>query len=387
MKHYVIMLAITSTLIACGDMHNTTPNQPERTDPFEATRCDMESYQKDGHTLIRRKLYVFGKMNQLLAENDRLQAFVGLSKISTCAQAKQFVEKQYEFDKLQPTPSPKVDPTIYPTEPPENKDVHPAIKTSQHAILSSTVSDNKGAVRLLIREGTVNGVPYAEQQLCSGTIIAPRVILTAASCIYATGRRPVFIQRNKEADWGWLSIYGSHFSKTPNAYGYRHPNYTGSATDDVGLLILDSDLAAPFNSANARTRIMTNQAWKNLPITFYGYSISSDRSMYHVSRQHKGTNTIAWTGSKYYTVNGDTGDTGCHNDYGMASLRDTVQDWDMIAGVFSQVADPNSTTCAGPNGFVRETKIAPKIGWIESIIGPCNRYTSSATGISYRRCW
>lgn len=393
MKYPFIILIAISTLSACGDIQHSTQNSlpiegPQRTDPFEATACDQTTYKQHEQTLTHRNLYVFGKMNQLLRKNDALRAFVGLDEVHSCLQAKQFVEKQHEYNESRPSVDPKIDPVFYPDEPIE-EDVTPTIRTSQHAIMSGTASSYKSSVQLLIREGTVNGVAYANQIACTGTVIAPNVILTAAHCIYATGRRPVTVQYTATAGNLPVTVYGSATSLTTNAQGYRHPDYTGSATDDVGLFVLDTNLPSPLNTSSARTRIMTNHAWTNLPITFYGYGQTKHpgQSGNMVGRQHMGTNTIAWTGSEYYTVNANAGARACRGDSGMGSLRDTVQDHDMIVGIDSQRGGSYSNFCPYTNGFVRETKIAPKIGWLEGIIGPCNRYTSNATGISYRRCW
>lgn len=87
--------------------------------------------------------------------------------------------------------------------------------------------------------GRVNGAGYRTMSHCTGTLVAPDLVLTAAHCTPAPGKPPerIFVA-------GYLR--GDYAAAVPVARGERHPAYLSSRPHDprfdIGLLFLESPI-------------------------------------------------------------------------------------------------------------------------------------------------
>lgn len=236
-----------------------------------------------------------------------------------------------------------------------------------------------------------HGPGYAESSTCTGFIIGPREIVTAAHCIYQDGYRPVRVTVRDPHSNGSVNtpcILNCSSSVSSNAMGYRHPNYTGTgdAGDDVGLFVFSSDLPAPANSSSDRIRMMINKTWKNAPLKIYGWGRNTQSGGSGVARE--GSVTASWSGSKHFTANA-TAARACKGDSGGPAVRVTVSDHPLTVGITSEMAGSYGSGCPYSDGFNRWTHLGPKIPWIEGKIGrTCNKYVSAGnSAITYARCW
>lgn len=324
---------------------------------------------------VSNELYVFDEINKDLNTSSEMKNLLGFDKVSTCAEARSYVTLKNDLNE---------ENHILNTD----DDIHLNLDTSiLGQVMNGTDSSYRSSVALYIRQAS----GYDDQILCSGNIIAPNVISTAAHCLYQNGRRPVTVVYTPTTGSSPITVYGSINSRTPNITGYRHPSYTGTAEHDIAIIVLDSNLPSPANGSEDRSRMMVNNVWKNMPITFYGYGHTQhpgSSAPDEVGNQHKGNNTISWRADTYYTYNVNSGPRACGGDSGAGSFRVVSGDFDLMVGIDSQKVNSYSANCPYNDGYLRETTVGPKISWIESIIGSCHRFTSATnTAITYARCW
>ncbi len=331
------------------------------------TWCDAE----DG----REEFFVFDAINGQLADDEGLRSFAGFEHVSSCEEAREFVAAKNEYQEQQP-PLAEQDATEeleYPVE-------------EAPRIANGSSSKFEPSVNLTIWSGT----GWTSAGSCTGFIIGPREIVTAAHCIPADKKRPVRVTvRQPLGSLGTIDACVANCSGVvENAQGYRHPNYTGAGDsgDDVGVFVFDSDFGTFASHAVDRVRMMVNTTWNGAPIDVYGWGRNTQSGGGGVARE--GDMTVSWAGSKHFTANA-TGTRACRGDSGGPAVRTSVTDHPLVVGVHSERAGNIGPGCPYSDGFNRWMQVGPKIPWIEARIGrSCNRYTSQTnSSITYARCW
>jgi hypothetical protein len=356
-------LLCTGLLAPACDAQDETPSFPERS--FDAQSCG------DDH----REFYVFGAINEQLESDAALRDFTGLESVQSCEQAREFVALKGDYlaqdEIVEPEDTLQGD---YPVE-------------EQFRIASGSFSNYRPSVELIIREGR----NYSKSIRCSGFMIGPQEIVTAAHCIYQDGWRPVRVtMRVPQRTGGGTDVCVANCtnSKTSNAFGSRHPGYTGlgDSADDIGVFVFKQPFSGPAQYSNSWMRMMVNSTWQNAPLKIFGWGANTQSGGGGISRE--GTTKVSWSGNGHFTSNADMA-RGCKGDSGGMATRWTTSESPFAVGVLSEMVGSFGDLCPYEDGFNRWTHVGPKIPWIETRIGRnCSRFISSSnSSISYARCF
>ena len=204
-------------------------------------------------------------------------------------------------------------------------------QTRDQALIGGELAgDDPGVVAL-----TVNNNPF-----CSGTLVSPSVVLTAAHCIDMAGANP-----NIAVFFG-ADSYGDG-SRTSAQRVQQHLNWTGnlSGKHDIGLLLLDAprdpSLAVPMNTSPA-----TQHIGESYRVVGFGQSDNNGTSD---GKKREGTVTIARTtpppGDEIIIDDPDT--IVCFGDSGGPGFI-TIDGVEYVAGVHSWTTRTNQNPC-GPD--------------------------------------
>ena len=341
----------------------------------ESTICSIwQADLADGGTHRTVESYLFDRMNAELAGDPSWRGYAGLDRVETCDDARAYQDLRIEFEEAN-APAPTVGggfpgellPRVGEADGESN---HPAVVRLTRNLSSLLAGDSNG---------------------CSGTLIHPRVVVTAGHCFSSASGSMSLLREENGVVQDWV---------TQDATIYRHPNYTGVGDpgDDIGMVVFDEPI--PGVDAGADTmRVMISSMLTGDKIVFHGWGIATHQGT-GAGVLRYGVVTLNWASTRHFT---DTVVKGgariCKGDSGGTARLERGSNnlsVDLLGGMTSEF-QVGSEFCPYPDDIQRWSATADKIDWIEDRLldngidvtadgaTACHRFSES--GRDYMRCW
>lgn len=201
---------------------------------------------------------------------------------------------------------------------------------------------------------------------CTGQLIAPRWVLTAAHCVYDSAD---FTIGNVYVAWVNSSDEMSARNTVKAKAWYPHPDYDETAAyHDIALVELSMDHDGPLMQITDRAPAKKDEG-ELFRVVGFGMTSDTDRSS--VSRKRTAEIPLdSYDSLLLYTLDEETDKNACHGDSGGPILREYADGTYAIAGVVDFSGDLRTGSCM--KGGVYSARVDAHLGWI-------NDYTEDFT--------
>ncbi len=201
-------------------------------------------------------------------------------------------------------------------------------------VVNLTPSQVKAVGALLINYGAA---------MCSATLIAPNVVLTAAHCIRGAGIYSIsFVGGN--------DLRQPEFTFSSRGDWHPHPLYTGLVPqDDIGIVIIQGDTAAEGITPIPPNCRPTGRDFLGSVIQTAGYGMTSPDDGWNTRRLWT-TLTVTGQTPNYYVAHGYNVTGTCQGDSGGPMLYTMEDGRPYVMGV---VSSGNSEDCLGDTYYPR----------------------------------
>lgn len=312
----------------------------------------------------------------------------GISRVETCAHAREYVRLNRELSeiKTQPQPATSAEPGAF--EQPSGDDL-------VDKILNGQSFDNPPSVGLWID-------PTRKGDFCTGQLIGPSALMTAGHCMPPSAVPQAFIEiqvftatgPDKNCISPGAGVCGTSGTGTANVFVQLDPNYDGTADYDQAVVITNPGWSSPANKSERWTAFPYNtQAVGNAQLTGtkfriagYGADAITNPTGGYSQRGNVTQPVKTMVGNKFQIVRQTASSPAvCEGDSGSGVHGTISPSTPFSLGIFSKFGIQQGLCEATNTGMVYSVPDGP---WIISIVNYFGGTCAKQSGVfPFVKCW